>query len=79
MVPWETTVVPRPRTKRAALIVIANCTSSVSHWFTPYFFLQTQSPRYQTCGGILMAGAGLAIIISLGTRWWCQQKKQAPR
>jgi hypothetical protein len=27
---WETTVVPRPRTKRAALIAIANCVSSVS-------------------------------------------------
>lgn len=26
---WETTVVPRPRTKRAALIAIANCVSSV--------------------------------------------------
>ncbi|KAF9883417.1 hypothetical protein FE257_003500 [Aspergillus nanangensis] len=42
---WETTVVPRPRTKRAALIAIANCVSSVSHWFTPYFFLRSQEPR----------------------------------
>jgi MFS family permease len=32
-VAWETTVVPRPRTKRAALIAIANCVSSVSHTF----------------------------------------------
>ncbi|GAB1197809.1 hypothetical protein APSETT444_007112 [Aspergillus pseudonomiae] len=44
---WETTVVPRPRTKRAALIAIANCVSSVSHWFTPYFFLRSQEPRYR--------------------------------
>ncbi|KAI9931397.1 hypothetical protein MW887_009972 [Aspergillus wentii] len=43
---WETTVVPRPRTKRAALIAIANCVSSVSHWFTPYFFLRSQEPRF---------------------------------
>jgi MFS family permease len=31
---WETTVVPRPRTKRAALIAIANCVSSVSLAFS---------------------------------------------
>jgi hypothetical protein len=30
---WETTVVPRPRTKRAALIAIASSISSISHWF----------------------------------------------
>ncbi|KAH0183123.1 major facilitator superfamily transporter, partial [Aureobasidium melanogenum] len=53
---WETTVVPRPRTKRAALIAIANCVSSVSHWFSPYFFLTSQEPRYQTGGGVIIAG-----------------------
>ena len=34
---WETTVVPRPRTKRAALIAIANCVSSVSLTFLASF------------------------------------------
>ena len=48
---WETTVVPRPRTKRAALVALANCASSVSHWFTPYFYLTSQEPRYETGGG----------------------------
>lgn len=48
---WETAVVPRPRTKRAALIAIANCASSVTHWFTPYFYLTNQAPRYETGGG----------------------------
>jgi hypothetical protein len=38
-IPWETTNVPRPRTKRAALLAITNCISSVSHWFSPYFFV----------------------------------------
>lgn len=38
-IPWETTNVARPRTKRAALVAITNCISSVSHWFTPYFFV----------------------------------------
>ncbi|KAK8042434.1 hypothetical protein PG994_012917 [Apiospora phragmitis] len=59
---WETAVVPRPRTKRAALIAIANCVSSVSHWFTPYFFLRSQEPRYQTGGGVIAAGCGFAIV-----------------
>ncbi|KAI7525395.1 major facilitator superfamily transporter, partial [Hortaea werneckii] len=49
---WETTVVPRPRTKRAALVAIANCVSSVTHWFSPYAFLRSQEPRYATGGGL---------------------------
>lgn len=73
---WETAVVPRPRTKRAALVAIANCVSSVSHWFTPYFFLTDQAPRYETGGGILIAGCGLTVIFCLMTRWWCLRKNQ---
>ncbi|KAK8080321.1 hypothetical protein PG997_008139 [Apiospora hydei] len=73
---WETAVVPRPRTKRAALIAIANCVSSVSHWFTPYFFLRSQEPRYQTGGGVIVAGCGLAIISCIVTRWWCMKKNK---
>ncbi|KAL4738808.1 major facilitator superfamily domain-containing protein [Aspergillus similis] len=73
---WETTVVPRPRTKRAALIAIANCVSSVSHWFTPYFFLTSQEPRYETGGGIIIAGCGLTAIFCLMARWWCVRKNK---
>ncbi|KAK8051766.1 hypothetical protein PG993_003151 [Apiospora rasikravindrae] len=73
---WETAVVPRPRTKRAALIAIANCVSSVSHWFTPYFFLRRQEPRYQTGGGVIVAGCGLAIVSCIVTRWWCVRKNK---
>ncbi|RYN66036.1 hypothetical protein AA0117_g11996 [Alternaria alternata] len=73
---WETTVVPRPRTKRAALIAIANCVSSVSHWFTPYFFLTNQEPRYETGGGCIIAGCGLTIILCLATKWWCDKKNK---
>lgn len=74
---WETTVVPRPRAKRAALIAIANCVSSVSHWFTPYLFLRSQEPRYQTGGGVIIAGCGLTVLFCLGTRWWCGRKNKA--
>ncbi|KAH0175236.1 major facilitator superfamily transporter, partial [Aureobasidium melanogenum] len=74
---WETTVVPRPRTKRAALIAIANCVSSVSHWFSPYFFLTSQEPRYQTGGGVIIAGCGMTILSCLVTRWWCIRKNKA--
>ncbi|KAG9764958.1 major facilitator superfamily transporter, partial [Aureobasidium melanogenum] len=73
---WETTVVPRPRTKRAALIAIANCVSSVSHWFSPYFFLTSQEPRYQTGGGVIIAGCGMTILSCLVTRWWCIRKNK---
>jgi len=74
---WETTVVPRPRTKRAALIAIANCVSSVSHWFSPYFFLTSQQPRYLTGGGVIIAGCGLTIVSCLVVRWWCVKKNKA--
>ncbi|KAF2008403.1 MFS general substrate transporter [Aaosphaeria arxii CBS 175.79] len=73
---WETTVVPRPRTKRAALIAIANCVSSVSHWFTPYFFLTNQEPRYQLGGGCIIVGAGLTIVFCVATRYWCIRKNK---
>jgi len=111
---WETTVVPRPRTKRAALIAIANCVSSVSdvlisnptndnspsatsesqrgsyrilftdpenhlssqvsHWFTPYFFLRSQEPRYQTGGGVIIAGCGFTVLSCLVAKWWATRK-----
>ncbi|KAJ4399439.1 hypothetical protein N0V91_009448 [Didymella pomorum] len=74
---WETTVVPRPRTKRAALIAIANCVSSVSHWFSPYFFLRSQEPRYQMGGGIIIAGCGLTIVFCILARWWSIRKNKA--
>jgi hypothetical protein len=50
--------------------------SSVSHWFTPYFFLTSQEPRYQTGGGIIIAGCGLTIISCFVTRWWSIRKNK---
>ncbi|SPJ81863.1 related to putative tartrate transporter [Fusarium torulosum] len=74
---WETTVVPRPRTKRAALIAYANSVSSVSHWFTPYFFLRNQEPYYQTGGGAIIAGCGLVVVFVLITKWYIAKKNKA--
>ncbi|KLP09785.1 Uncharacterized protein LW94_4825 [Fusarium fujikuroi] len=74
---WETTVVPRPRTKRAALIAYANCVSSVSHWFTPYFFLRNQEPYYQTGGGVIITGCGLVVVFVLITKWYVAKKNKA--
>ena len=73
---WETTVVPRPRTKRAALVAIANCVSSVTHWFSPYAFLRSQEPRYATGGGLMIAGCGLTVFAALLLRWWAQRKNK---
>lgn len=47
---WETTVVPRPRTKQAALIAITNCVSSISHWFTPSSSCRARSRDMQLVG-----------------------------
>ena len=60
---WETTLVPAPRSKKAALIAIANCISQVSHWFSPYFFPTSQEPYYRLGGGLILFGC-LACIVS---------------
>ncbi|RTE77210.1 hypothetical protein BHE90_008331 [Fusarium euwallaceae] len=66
---WETTVVPAPRAKKAALIAIANCISQVSHWFTPYFYPTSQEPFYRLAGGVLLIGCALTIVSAVLVRW----------
>ncbi|KAH6848469.1 major facilitator superfamily domain-containing protein [Alternaria rosae] len=60
---WETTLVPAPRSKKAALIAIANCISQTSHWFSPYFFPTSQEPFYRLGGGLILFGC-LACVVS---------------
>lgn len=69
---WETTVVPAPRGKKAALIAIANCISQVSHWFSPYFYPTSQEPYYRMGGGLLIIGCALVVVSALAVRWRAQ-------
>ncbi|KAM0743112.1 hypothetical protein ACQRIT_003289 [Beauveria bassiana] len=69
---WETTVVPAPRAKKAALIAVANCVSQVSHWFSPYFYPTSQEPYYRMGGGLLIMGCALVVVSALGVRWRAQ-------
>lgn len=66
---WETTLVPAPRSKKAALIAIANCISQVSHWFSPYFFPTSQEPFYRLGGGLILFGCA-ACAVSAGLIKW---------
>ncbi|KFY21974.1 hypothetical protein V493_06941 [Pseudogymnoascus sp. VKM F-4281 (FW-2241)] len=63
---WETNLVPAPRSKKAALIAIANCISQVSHWFSPHFFPTSQEPYYRLGGGLILFGCCWTIILC-----WC--------
>jgi hypothetical protein len=63
---WETTVVPAPRAKKAALIAIANCISQSSHWFSPYFYPTSQEPYYRMGGGLLILGCALTVATAVG-------------
>ncbi|KAK5058677.1 hypothetical protein LTR84_010941 [Exophiala bonariae] len=63
---WETTLVPAPKSKKAALIAIANCISQTSHWFSPYFFPRSQEPFYRLGGGLIIAGCVLTCLLSGG-------------
>lgn len=69
---WETTVVPAPRAKKAALIALANCISQVSHWFSPYFYPTSQEPYYRMGGGLLIMGCVLVVVSALAVRWRAQ-------
>ncbi|KAL8408935.1 hypothetical protein RB594_007395 [Gaeumannomyces avenae] len=66
---WETTVVPAPRAKKAALVAIANCISQTSHWFTPYFFPRSQEPYYRLGGGVILFGCLCVVISAVLARW----------
>ncbi|EGU88077.1 hypothetical protein FOQG_07543 [Fusarium oxysporum f. sp. raphani 54005] len=70
---WETTVVPAPRAKKAALIAIANCISQVSHWFSPYFYPRSQEPFYRMAGGLLLLGCALTVLSAFLVRWRAQK------
>lgn len=66
---WETTLVPAPRSKKAALIAIANCVSQVSHWFSPYFWPRAHEPYYRLGGGLVLVGC-LLVVVSAGLAKW---------
>ena len=43
---------------------------TVTHWFTPYFFLRNQEPLYQFGGGLILFCIGMTIVTVLITRWY---------
>ena len=67
---WETNLVPSPRSKKAALIAIANCVSQTSHWFSPYFFPKKQEPFYRLGGGLILFGCLCTALLCWGIKWW---------
>lgn len=66
---WETTVVPAPRSKKAALIAIANCISQTSHWFSPYFYPRSHEPYYRLGGGLILVGCLFVVVSAWLARW----------
>lgn len=66
---WETTLVPAPKSKKAALIAIANCVSQTSHWFSPYFFPTSQEPFYRMGGGLILFGCVMTVLLCFGIVW----------
>ncbi|GKT60147.1 major facilitator superfamily transporter [Colletotrichum tofieldiae] len=66
---WETTVVPAPRSKKAALIAIANCISQISHWFSPYFWPRSHEPFYRLGGGLVLVGCLLVVASASLAKW----------
>jgi hypothetical protein len=70
---WETTLVPAPRSKKAALIAIANCVSQCSHWYSPYFFPRSQEPFYRLGGGLILFGCLCTALLAWTVKWWAKR------
>ena len=70
---WETTVVPAPRSKKAALIAIANCISQTSHWFSPYFYPRSHEPMYRLGGGLILVGCLFVVVSASLAKWWAKR------
>ncbi|CZT10764.1 related to putative tartrate transporter [Rhynchosporium agropyri] len=70
---WETNLVPSPRSKKAALIAIANCISQTSHWFSPYFFPTSQEPFYRLGGGLILFGCACTVGLCFAIKWWAKR------
>ncbi|WVR06119.1 hypothetical protein IAU60_003149 [Kwoniella sp. DSM 27419] len=51
---WVASTIPRPRIKRSAALSLINGLGNASHFFTPYMFPSSDSPRYRS-GGIALA------------------------
>jgi hypothetical protein len=74
---WETTLVPAPRSKKAALIAIANCVSQCSHWFSPYFFPTKHEPFYRLGGGLILFGCLCTVLLCWLVKWWAKRLNKA--
>ncbi|KAI5272091.1 NAD(P)-binding protein [Aureobasidium subglaciale] len=74
---WETTLVPAPRSKKAALIAIANCVSQCSHWYSPYFFPRSQEPFYRLGGGLILFGCLCTALLAWAVKWWAKRLNKA--
>ncbi|CZT14629.1 related to TNA1-High affinity nicotinic acid plasma membrane permease [Ramularia collo-cygni] len=72
-IPWETTNVFSPRTKRGALLAITHSIASATHWFSPYFFLRSQEPMYENGGILIIVGAVLGIAGCLVCKWYVKK------
>jgi hypothetical protein len=74
---WETTLVPAPRSKKAALIAIVNCVSQTSHWFSPYFFPTSQEPFYRLGGGLILFGCLMTCLLCWAITWRAKKLNKA--
>ncbi|KAI4857994.1 hypothetical protein E4T45_00495 [Aureobasidium sp. EXF-8846] len=52
---------------------VQHCIATVSHRFSPYFFLTSQQPRYKNAGGLIITGSGIGIIGCLATKWYVKR------
>lgn len=70
---WLASTIPRPRIKRAAALSLVNGLANASHFFSPYFFLDSDAPRYinggSTIAAFSFAVACGAISIKFVLKW----------
>jgi hypothetical protein len=59
---WLASTIPRPRIKRAAALSLVNGLANASHFFSPYFFPESDAPKYIP-GGSALAGFSFMVAV----------------
>lgn len=67
---WISSVIPRPRTKRAVTMALVAALSNASHVYTSYIFPKSDGPRYLNAGIILTVFCFVCVGCALVLRFW---------
>ena len=66
---WLASTIPRPRIKRAAALSLVNGLANASHFFSPYFFPESDAPKYIPGGSALAAFSFMVAVCAITIKY----------